>query len=235
MRWTRKLRLRLRSLFRSRSVEKELSEELQYHLKRLIDDQIAAGVSPDDARYAALREMGAMVRGDARDRDQFSKSRLAVREAAAEGADGRRRAPGRPTRSCSTGLRQRPRPRAARATRSKGLADSGRIVRGRLEQREVHLFRHLACPGHERQRVRLGGIPHDTDVASVGSIWRAIWNARSTGGKMPCPTRYGGWLSGFARSSPMPATYGSATMVKTCRTFRRGCCSPPLAWRVCST
>ena len=60
MRWTRKLRLRLRSLFRSHSVEQELTEELQYHLERLIDDRIAAGASPDDARYAALREMGAM-------------------------------------------------------------------------------------------------------------------------------------------------------------------------------
>ncbi len=60
MRWNRKLRLRLRSLFRGRSVERELTEELRYHLERLIDDQIAAGASPDDARYAALREMGAM-------------------------------------------------------------------------------------------------------------------------------------------------------------------------------
>lgn len=58
MRWTRTLRLRLRSLFRSRSGELELTEELQYHLNRLIDDHIAAGASPDEARYAALREMG---------------------------------------------------------------------------------------------------------------------------------------------------------------------------------
>lgn len=60
MRWTRELRLRLRSLFRNRRVEDELTEELQYHLDRLIDDHIAAGASPNDARYAALREMGAM-------------------------------------------------------------------------------------------------------------------------------------------------------------------------------
>src|SRR5262245_1059185 len=58
MRWTKKLRLRLRSLFRSRSVERELTEELQYHLERLIADHIAAGASLDDARYAALQEMG---------------------------------------------------------------------------------------------------------------------------------------------------------------------------------
>ena len=60
MRWTSKLRLRLRSLFRSRSVEQDLTEELQFHLEHLIDDYVAAGASPRDARYAALREMGAI-------------------------------------------------------------------------------------------------------------------------------------------------------------------------------
>jgi predicted permease len=60
MRWTRKVRLRLRSLFRGRRVEQELTEELQYHLERLVDEYVAAGASPRNARYAALREMGAM-------------------------------------------------------------------------------------------------------------------------------------------------------------------------------
>ena len=60
MRWTRTFRLRLRSLFRRRRVEQQLADELQYHLERLIDDLIAAGATPQDARYAALREMGAI-------------------------------------------------------------------------------------------------------------------------------------------------------------------------------
>jgi hypothetical protein len=60
MRWTRKLRPRLRSLFRGRRVEQELAEELQYHLERLVDDYVDAGASPENARHAALREMGAM-------------------------------------------------------------------------------------------------------------------------------------------------------------------------------
>ena len=60
MRWTQKLRLRLRSLFSAHQVEQELSEELRYHLERLIDDHIAAGKSPAEARYAALRDMGAI-------------------------------------------------------------------------------------------------------------------------------------------------------------------------------
>ena len=60
MRWTRMLRLRLRSLFQSGRVEAELDEELRYHLEHLIDDHVAAGLSPAEARYRALREMGAV-------------------------------------------------------------------------------------------------------------------------------------------------------------------------------
>ena len=60
MRWTRQLRLRLRSVFRGGRVEWELSEELQYHLDRLVDDYTAAGMSPENARDAARREMGAI-------------------------------------------------------------------------------------------------------------------------------------------------------------------------------
>ncbi len=60
MRWTSKLRLRLRSLFRATRVEQELDEELQYHLDRLVDEYIAKGMSREEARYAARREMGAI-------------------------------------------------------------------------------------------------------------------------------------------------------------------------------
>jgi predicted permease len=58
MRWTSKLRLRVLSLFRSGQVERELDEELRYHLERLVDDHVARGLSPSEARYKALREMG---------------------------------------------------------------------------------------------------------------------------------------------------------------------------------
>lgn len=59
-RWTTKLRLRLRSLLRRGRVEEELDEEFRFHLEHLVDDYIASGMSPDDARYAALREMGGL-------------------------------------------------------------------------------------------------------------------------------------------------------------------------------
>ena len=60
MRWTSKLRLRLRSLFRTTRVEQELDEELQYHLDHLVDDYVARGMSRKEAWYAARREMGAI-------------------------------------------------------------------------------------------------------------------------------------------------------------------------------
>ncbi|MGA8183750.1 MAG: ABC transporter permease [Terriglobia bacterium] len=58
MRWIYKLPLRLRSLFRKTRVEQELSEEMQFHLEKLIEENIAKGMTPEEARYAALREFG---------------------------------------------------------------------------------------------------------------------------------------------------------------------------------
>ncbi|HXU12183.1 MAG TPA: ABC transporter permease, partial [Candidatus Binatia bacterium] len=55
--WLYTIPLRLRSLFRSRRVDQELNEELQFHLERKIEEGIAGGLSPDEARYAALRAM----------------------------------------------------------------------------------------------------------------------------------------------------------------------------------
>jgi predicted permease len=50
----------LRSLFQGTRVERELDEEMQYHLDRLIDDYVAAGMALREARYRALQEMGAI-------------------------------------------------------------------------------------------------------------------------------------------------------------------------------
>ena len=60
MRWTAKISLRLRSLFRSSQVDRELDEELRYHFDRLVDEHLAAGMSPSEARDQAHREMGAI-------------------------------------------------------------------------------------------------------------------------------------------------------------------------------
>jgi macrolide transport system ATP-binding/permease protein len=55
--WLYTIPLRLRSLFRRRHVEQELDEELQFHLERKIEEGIAHGLSPKEARYAAMRAM----------------------------------------------------------------------------------------------------------------------------------------------------------------------------------
>jgi len=55
--WWFTARLRLRSILRGRRVERELDEELQFHLERKIEEGTANGLSPKEARYAAMRAM----------------------------------------------------------------------------------------------------------------------------------------------------------------------------------
>jgi len=55
--WLYTIPLRLRSLFRRKNVESELNEELQYHLEQKIEEGIARGLSPREARHAAMRAM----------------------------------------------------------------------------------------------------------------------------------------------------------------------------------
>jgi predicted permease len=57
-RWISKVALRLRSLLRRSRVEQDLSDELRFHLENLAKEKIAQGMTPDEARYAALRELG---------------------------------------------------------------------------------------------------------------------------------------------------------------------------------
>ena len=61
MRAKDKVRLRLRSLFRRRNVDRELDDELRFHLDRLVDENIAAGATPDEARKLALLKMGGIT------------------------------------------------------------------------------------------------------------------------------------------------------------------------------
>jgi putative ABC transport system permease protein len=62
MRWFDKLTLRLRSLLRRRHVEQELDAELQFHFDQQIEENLAAGMSEADARAAASRALGGLVR-----------------------------------------------------------------------------------------------------------------------------------------------------------------------------
>src|ERR1700721_154560 len=55
------LRLRFHSLFRRMRVDRELDEELQYHLERQIELGVTEGLAPEEARRAALRALGAIT------------------------------------------------------------------------------------------------------------------------------------------------------------------------------
>ncbi len=62
-------RLRLRSLFRRSHVERELAKELSFHLARQMEENIARGMSPTEARDAAQRALGgvAQIQEECRD------------------------------------------------------------------------------------------------------------------------------------------------------------------------
>src|SRR5262249_12744927 len=60
--WFYTVPLRLRSIFRRIQVERELDEELQYHIERQVEENIAKGMTSEEARYAALRAIGGVER-----------------------------------------------------------------------------------------------------------------------------------------------------------------------------
>jgi predicted permease len=55
--WIYTIPLRLRSLFRRQRVEQELDEELRYHIESEIEEYVARGMNPEEARRAALLSM----------------------------------------------------------------------------------------------------------------------------------------------------------------------------------
>ena len=58
MRWFSQFVMRLRMLFSRNRAEAELEAELHYHLERQVAENMAAGMSPQQARSAALRGFG---------------------------------------------------------------------------------------------------------------------------------------------------------------------------------
>src|SRR4029453_5724506 len=65
-----KLRLRLRAIFFRNGLEDELESELTFHLEKEIEENIARGMGPEDARQAALRSFGGVQRVKEESRDQ---------------------------------------------------------------------------------------------------------------------------------------------------------------------
>ncbi len=64
-------------IFRWRRAEKELNDEMQFHLDREIQEQLKAGVAPADARRAAIRAMGAIEKSKEECRDLRPERRFA--------------------------------------------------------------------------------------------------------------------------------------------------------------
>ncbi len=65
-----RLRLRLRALFFRSKMEDELRTELQFHLEREIEENIVHGMTPEEARYAAIRSFGGVERVKEESRDE---------------------------------------------------------------------------------------------------------------------------------------------------------------------
>jgi putative ABC transport system permease protein len=64
-----KLLRKLRALLRKDSLDREMSDEMRHHLELQIEENIAAGMNPDEARYLAQRQFGGVeqIKEQARD------------------------------------------------------------------------------------------------------------------------------------------------------------------------
>ena len=69
MRLLQLLRLRVRSLFQRGAADRELDDELRFHLDHQVEQNIAAGMDPVEARYAALRQFGSLAHHKDESRD----------------------------------------------------------------------------------------------------------------------------------------------------------------------
>lgn len=58
MRWLTQVIFHVKSLFLKRRLDEQLSEEIRTHVEMATEANLAAGMKPEEARYAALREFG---------------------------------------------------------------------------------------------------------------------------------------------------------------------------------
>jgi predicted permease len=68
-RWIYAMRMRLRSLFRREGVDRELDEELEYHVEMKTEENIAKGMTREQARRAALIDAGGIDQAKEKCRD----------------------------------------------------------------------------------------------------------------------------------------------------------------------
>ena len=60
MNWLIKLFRRVRILFQKEKLDREMEDELRFHIERQTEANIQTGMSPEEARYAALKKFGWM-------------------------------------------------------------------------------------------------------------------------------------------------------------------------------
>jgi macrolide transport system ATP-binding/permease protein len=75
-RWFYSIPLRLRSLFRRERADQELRDEIQDHLEQQIQANLASGMSPEEARYAAVRALGGATQVEEECREKRRVSHL---------------------------------------------------------------------------------------------------------------------------------------------------------------
>src|SRR5262245_49229028 len=64
-----KLSAALRALLRKSEMERELDEELRYHIEQQTEQNIRLGMDPEEARHAALKAVGGVEQAKERSRD----------------------------------------------------------------------------------------------------------------------------------------------------------------------
>jgi hypothetical protein len=60
MNWWHKIQRGFRALFRKEQLDQEMDDEMRFHLEQQTRANLEAGMSPEEARYAALRRFGGM-------------------------------------------------------------------------------------------------------------------------------------------------------------------------------
>lgn len=81
-RWVYTIPLRMRSLFHRKRLDGELDEELRDHIERQIEENLARGMSPEEARFAALQAFGnpVAVRDQTHDAWSWSDTELLLND-----------------------------------------------------------------------------------------------------------------------------------------------------------
>src|SRR5215470_12009958 len=69
MKWFNIIRARLSALFRRERILRDIEEELRVHVEMETETNIERGMTPDEARAAALKSSGALVRNTERGYD----------------------------------------------------------------------------------------------------------------------------------------------------------------------